>query len=169
MLLRATNPKRTDMPVRRSHEEQATRYAGARLTANPGGASAAPQAARVGAFVQGLLAARGSCARAADVARLFRDIEGGNSNSGKGREREREREKERKEEEEKAIRWGGEALDRSLVSEPRPLRPRKKKSGKKKNSGPAQPRRGSGPVQARRRRQRGPGADAAGRQARDAA
>lgn len=82
------------MPVRRSYDDEArgqTRYAGARLRAHPGGASAAPQAARVGAFVQGLLSARGSCARAGDVARLFRDIEGGNSNSGKGNEASTER------------------------------------------------------------------------------
>jgi len=75
------------MPPRRAYNDnnqsEPTRNGGARLSANPGGASAAPQAARVGAFVQGLLAARGSCARAGDVARLFRDIEGGNSSSGK--------------------------------------------------------------------------------------
>jgi len=51
-------------------------YGGARLQAHPRGEVAAPTAARVGAFVQGLLSARGACARASDVARLFRVIEG---------------------------------------------------------------------------------------------
>ena len=95
MLLRSLSPSlSTAMPPRHSHDGQAqTSYAGARLNAISGGNATAPQAARVGAFVQGLMAARGSCARAGDVARLFRDIEGGNSNTG---EMERWREKRRK-------------------------------------------------------------------------
>ena len=129
------------MPYRRSHEEQATaRYAGARLTANPGGASAAPQAARVGAFVQGLLAARGSCARAGDVARLFREIEGGNPNSGKkekGGEMERgERRTRRKE---KSELMGGKHW-KSIAHHPS-RRPRNKKKTRKqkKTAAPLNP------------------------------
>lgn len=55
-------------------------YGGARLQRHARGEVAAPGAARVGAFVQGLLSARGGCARASDVARLFRVIEGGHAN-----------------------------------------------------------------------------------------
>lgn len=52
-------------------------YGGARIQTTVRGEIAAPAAASVGAFVQGLLSARGACARASDVANLFRVIEGG--------------------------------------------------------------------------------------------